>query len=62
VGVPPFSTVEAVFVMNTTENGCGPGGGGDAGFFIDDLTFWINYDEPVPVNETSWGSIKSMYR
>jgi hypothetical protein len=62
VGVPPFTTVESVFVMNTTENGCGPAGGGDAGFMIDDLTFWINYDEPVPVHETSWSNIKRMYR
>jgi hypothetical protein len=47
--------------MNTTDNGCGPAGGGDAGAMIDD--FWFEGEEYiVPVENESWGGIKAMYR
>jgi hypothetical protein len=50
------------FIMNTTDNGCGPAaGGGGAGIFLDDLTFWGN-PWPTPVEDSSWGGIKAMYR
>jgi hypothetical protein len=35
----PVTHAGMLFTMHTTENGCGPGGGGDAGFMLDDL--WI---------------------
>jgi hypothetical protein len=58
-GLPPYSWGGFLWVMNTTDNGCGPAGGGDAGAMIDDL--W--YEVPTsPVEPVSWGSIKSMYR
>ena len=57
----PYTYAGFVWVMNTTDNGCGPAGGGDAGAMIDDLWF----EGPLagsPVEETSWGSIKAMYQ
>jgi hypothetical protein len=36
---PPYSYGGFLWVMNTTDNGCGPGGGGDAGAMIDDVWF-----------------------
>jgi len=57
--LPPYSWGGVALVMYTTDNGCGPGGAGDAGMMIDDL--W--YEVPTsPVEPVSWGSIKSMYR
>ena len=51
------------WVMYTTDNGCGPAGGGDAGVMIDDVWF---EGQPegciVPVEDSSWGGIKAMYR
>jgi len=46
----------------TTDNGCGPGVAGGAGINLDD-TWFEGSDEPTsPVEETSWGRIKRMYR
>jgi hypothetical protein len=57
--LPPYSWGGFLWIMYTTENGCGPGAGGDAGVMIDDL--W--YEVPTsPVESVSWGSIKSLYR
>ena len=59
--VPPFGVGGFLWIMYTTENGCGPGAGGDAGVMIDDVWF----EGPLagtPVEETSWGSIKAMYQ
>ena len=57
--LPPYTWGGFAWVMYTTDNGCGPAGGGDAGAMIDDL--W--YEVPTtPVEPVSWGSIKSMYR
>jgi hypothetical protein len=50
-----------LWIMYTTDNGCGPGAGGDAGVMADDL--WYEGEEaPTAVEDASWGSIKSMYR
>jgi hypothetical protein len=58
---PPFNHAGFMWVMNTTDNGCGPAGGGDAGAMIDD--FWFEGEEYiVPVENESWGGIKAMYR
>jgi len=51
-----------LFIMCTTDNGCGPGGGGDAGIMIDDFWYEGVPGCVVPVEDSSWGSIKSMYR
>jgi len=57
--LPPYSWGGFLWIMYTTDNGCGPAGGGDAGVMIDDL--W--YEVPTsPVESVSWGSIKSLYR
>ena len=58
---PPFWSAGFLFTMNTTDNGCGPGAGGDAGYMIDD--FWFEGVPYVnPVEDSSWGEIKAMYR
>jgi len=44
----------------TTDNGCGPGVAGGAGINLDDT--WFEGQVAVPVEESSWGSIKAMYR
>ena len=59
--VAPFGMGGFLWIMYTTENGCGPGAGGDAGVMIDDVWF----EGPLagtPVEESSWGSIKAMYQ
>ena len=58
---PPFGMGGFLWIMYTTENGCGPGAGGDAGVMIDNVCF----EGPLagtPVEESSWGSIKAMYK
>ncbi|MFH1864961.1 MAG: hypothetical protein ABIK85_03690, partial [Candidatus Eisenbacteria bacterium] len=35
-----------LFIMHTTDNGCGPAGAGDAGFMLDDLWFCTNGGVP----------------
>jgi hypothetical protein len=49
-----------LWVMYTDDNGCGPGGAGDAGAMIDDV--WFSIAAASPVEESSWGTIKAMYR
>ncbi|HYW68624.1 MAG TPA: hypothetical protein VE960_03395 [bacterium] len=39
----PFAYAGMLFVMHTTDNGCGPGGGGDAGVMIDDFRLESNW-------------------
>ncbi len=59
--LPPYSWGGFLWIMYTTDNGCGPAGGGDAGIMIDDVWF----EGPLagsPVEESSWGSIKAMYQ
>ena len=57
---PPYGVGGFLWIMYTTDNGCGPAGGGDAGIMIDDV--WFEGAPIVPVEDSSWGSIKSMYR
>ncbi len=45
--------------MHTTDNGCGPGAGGGAGLVLDDV-YLEGY--VTPVEASTWGSIKAMYR
>jgi len=57
---PPYGVGGFLWIMYTTDNGCGPAGGGDAGIMIDDVWF----EGPLAgtaVEESSWGSIKAMY-
>ncbi|MEA3409458.1 MAG: hypothetical protein U9Q95_03825, partial [Candidatus Eisenbacteria bacterium] len=56
----PYTWGGFLWTMYTTENGCGPGAGGDAGIMIDDVTFQGNHVDPV--ESTSWGQIKALYR
>jgi hypothetical protein len=49
------------WVYNTTDNGAGPDICGCAGLVLDDIGFFGNAQEN-PVDETSWGRVKSMYR
>ena len=58
--VPPITEAGYEFIMNTTDNGAGPAVGGAVGITIDDVKI---YGVPaVPVEESSWGNIKAMYR
>ncbi len=56
----PYTWGGFLWVMYTTDNGCGPAGGGDAGAMIDDVTFLGNHESPV--ENTSWTQIKALYR
>ena len=49
-----------LWTMYTTDNGCGPGAGGDAGAMIDDVLFLGNHESPV--EDASWTQIKALYR
>ena len=61
-GLLPASEVKLMIVFNTTDNGCGPGFAGGAGINLDDTWAEGSDVEIVPVEKSSWGSIKSMYR
>jgi hypothetical protein len=52
--------VGVLWVMYTDDDGCGPGGAGDAGAMIDDV--WFAIEVLNPVEEMSWGLIKAMFR
>jgi hypothetical protein len=45
--------------MHTTDNGCGPGAGGGAGLVLDDV-YLEGYVSPV--EKSSWGRLKAMFR
>ncbi len=57
----PASGAQYMVTFYTTDNGCGPGVAGGAGINLDD-TWFEGSAEIVPVEESSWGSIKAMYR
>ena len=57
---PPYTWGGFLWTMYTTDNGCGPGGGGDAGTMIDDVTFEGNHVDAV--ENASWGHIKALYK
>ena len=61
-GLMPAVDLKVMWVFHTTDNGCGPGAAGGAGINVDDT--WAEGDNewPTAVEESSWGSIKSMYR
>ncbi len=44
----------------TTDNGCGPGLSGAAGIMLDDI--WVEDWTGSPVEATTWGKLKAMYR
>lgn len=44
----------------TTDDGCGPGVAGGSGIMLDDT--WVEDWTESPVERTTWGRIKSMYR
>jgi hypothetical protein len=49
-----------LWTMYTTDNGCGPAGGGDAGAMIDDILFLGEHEDPA--EHTTWGALKALYR
>ena len=58
---PPIYSAGVMFIMYTSDDGCGPGTAGGAGIMIDDvwfegMTYWN------PVEESSWSSIKATYQ
>jgi hypothetical protein len=60
-GTPPITEVGYEWIMNTTDNGCGPAVNGPAGVYVDHVTFYgVPY--PNPVEDSSWGNIKALYR
>ena len=63
IDLTPYTTTEDDFAFrvtfHTTDNGCGPGVAGGAGVMLDDV-YLEGYVSPV--ERTSWGSIKAMYR
>jgi len=59
-GPPPYTWGGFLWIMYTTDNGCGPAGGGDAGAMVDDVWFEGNHEDPV--EQSSWGEIKAFYR
>jgi len=57
---PPYNAGGFLWIMYTTDNGCGPAGGGDAGTMIDDV--WFEGESGNPVEQSSWGKVKALYR
>jgi hypothetical protein len=57
---PPYTWGGFLWVMYTTDNGCGPAGGGDAGAMIDDVWFEGLHEDPV--ERASWSRVKALYR
>jgi hypothetical protein len=57
---PPYSWGGFAWVMYTTDNGCGPAVGGDAGAMIDDV--WFEGVDLSPTESRSWSGIKAYYR
>ena len=56
----PGTAFHFMVTFYTTDNGCGPGVAGAAGIMLDDT--WLEDWTGSAVEETSWGSIKAMYR
>jgi hypothetical protein len=52
---PLYGMGGMAFVMYTTENGCGPGGGGDAGVMIDDFLLFGGMSHPLRNPDLSEG-------
>jgi hypothetical protein len=56
----PGTAFQFKLTFYTSDNGCGPGSAGGAGIMLDDT--WLESWSASPVEESSWGSIKAMYR
>ncbi|MCK4915781.1 MAG: hypothetical protein KAS89_06395, partial [Candidatus Eisenbacteria sp.] len=56
----PGTAFQFKLTFYSTDNGCGPGSAGGAGIMLDDT--WLESWSASPVEDSSWGSIKSMYR
>jgi len=56
----PGSSFRFRLTFRSTANGCGPGAAGGAGVMLDDT--WLEDWTSSPVERTSWGQIKSLYR
>ena len=61
-GLLPATGAQYMVTFYTTDNGCGPGLAGGAGINLDDTWFEGSIYDPNPVEESSWGGIKAMYR
>jgi hypothetical protein len=63
INLVPYVSDHNVFAfritMHTTDNGCGPGVAGGAGVMLDDL-YLEGYASPVEMS--TWGRLKAMYR
>ena len=59
-GLLPGTRIMHRWTMYTTDNGCGPDVCSNAGFTIDDVEFY-GVDQS-PVESSTWGHIKAMYR
>jgi len=59
-GGPPYGDTAFQIRFFTTDNGCGPGAAGGAGIMLDDT--WFEGLDESPVEEQSWGAIKSFFR
>ncbi|MBN2564450.1 MAG: hypothetical protein JXB46_01950, partial [Candidatus Eisenbacteria bacterium] len=57
---PPYTWGGFAWIMYTTDNGCGPGAGGDAGTMIDDV--WFEGVDSSPIERGTWTGIKDLYR
>jgi len=56
----PGTAFQFKLTFYSTDNGCGPGAAGGAGIMLDDT--WLEDWTGSAVEESSWGSIKAMYR
>lgn len=56
----PGTTFYYLLTFHTTDNGCGPGSAGGAGVMLDDT--WVEDWTSSPVEGTTWGKVKAMYR
>jgi hypothetical protein len=57
----PASQVSYRWTVFTDEAGCGPDACNTAGLFVDEYRVWGS-TEPSPVESTTWGKVKSLYR
>lgn len=63
VDISPFlpgTSFKFRLTFYTTDNGCGPGAAGGAGIMLDDI--WLEDWTGSPVERTTWGQVKAMYR
>lgn len=56
----PGTSLRFRITFYTTDDGCGPGVAGGAGVMLDDI--WVEDWTESPVERTTWGRFKAMYR